>query len=159
MYRQNKRDRATALGLAGIVAILVVIAMAVMVAAADASVEEAKAAMDGSDAGANAVEADELESMSATDEWEEGMHSVTIEDLEQGIDADGAYPTNGKGTPLVSDTTYGKGGGMVDVVTFDSTTNVMVRHYGQIEPDGRVRWYAAETVLDADGKPMAMPRN
>ena len=47
---------------------------------------------------------------------------------------------------------------MVDIVTYDVKTNVEVRHYGQMMPDGSVRWYAAETVLDEDGKPVVIPR-
>ena len=46
---------------------------------------------------------------------------------------------------------------MVDILTMDTKTNVMIRHYGQLQPDGTVRWYAAETVLNPDGTPMVMP--
>ena len=45
---------------------------------------------------------------------------------------------------------------MVDVVTFDRVTNVEIRHCGQLQADGTVRWYAAETVLDGQGVPVRM---
>jgi len=112
---------------------------------------------DGSTAGANAVTLEKTEA--ARDEWEAGEWSVTTEDLTREHELGRAYPPNGKDAPITSDTTYGRGGGMVDLVTYDRATNVMIRHYGQIEPDGRVRWYAAETVLDEDGTPRVMPRD
>ena len=65
-------------------------------------------------------------------------------------------PSNGRETFLDSDTTYSKGAGMVDVVTFDRASNVEIRHYGQLQEDGTVRWYAAETVMDAQGVPVRM---
>ena len=136
-YHQDGRDRAATLGCAGIVAIAIVVALFVVAAAAWAVVD--------------AVEAEALE-------WESGAWSVTTTDLADKPEPGETYPSNGKDTPLDSDTTYGKGAGMVDIVTYDVKTNVEVRHYGQMMPDGSVRWYAAETVLDEDGKPVVMPR-
>ncbi|MBR3225843.1 MAG: ATP-binding protein [Atopobiaceae bacterium] len=107
---------------------------------------------DGSNAGANAVTLEDL----ARDEWESGAWSVTTTDLDNKHEPGETYPSNGKDTPLDSDTTYGKGAGMVDIVTYDVNTNVEVRHYGQMMPDGSVRWYASEIVLDEDGKPVVM---
>lgn len=45
---------------------------------------------------------------------------------------------------------------MVDLVTYDRATNIAIRQ--QIEPDGSVRWYAAETVPDEGGRPVTVPR-
>ena len=116
--------------------------------------EALRSERDGSNAGANAVTLEDL----ARDEWESGAWSVTTTDLADKPEPGETYPSNGKDTPLDSDTTYGKGAGMVDIITYDSKTNVEIRHYGQLMPDGSVRWYAAETVLDEDGKPVVMPR-
>ena len=158
-YHQDGRDRAATLGCAGIVAIAIIVALFVVAAAAWAVVDAVEAEAlrsewDGSNAGANAVTLEDL----AKDEWESGAWSVTTTDLDNKPEPGETYPSNGKNTPLDSDTTYGKGAGMVDIITYDSKTNVEVRHYGQHMPDGSVRWYAAETVLDEDGKPVVMPR-
>lgn len=158
-YHQDGRDRAATLGCAGIVAIAIIVALFVVAAAAWAVVnaveaEALRSERDGSNAGANAVTLEDL----ARDEWESGAWSVTTTDLADKPEPGETYPSNGKDTPLDSDTTYGKGAGMVDIVTYDVKTNVEVRHYGQMMPDGSVRWYAAETVLDEDGKPVVMPR-
>ncbi len=48
---------------------------------------------------------------------------------------------------------------MVDLITYDMKTNAMIRHYGQLDQFGRVRWYAAETVLDEEGRPRIMSQN
>ena len=164
-YHQNGRDRASAIGCG---AIVVVVAVAAAFAAAvllwvNVDTYEAKATtqanpMDGSTAGANAVTMEDLAIMEHRDEWETGAWSVTVEDLEREYETGKAYPANGKNTPLDSDTTYGKGAGMVDLITYDRASNILIRHYGQLEPDGRVRWYAAETVLDENGDPVVMPR-
>lgn len=111
-----------------------------------ARADEAK---DVSTAGANAATRYDVE-------WAAGIHSVTVEDLGREYELGCAYPLNGKEAFLDSDTTYSKGAGMVDVVTFDRVTNVEIRHYGQLQEDGTVRWYAAETVLDARGMPVRM---
>lgn len=116
--------------------------------AARAAVEKGA---DGSTAGANAATKYDIE-------WEAGIHSVTQDDLGREYELGRAYPANGKEAWLASDTTYGRGAGMVDVVTFDKATNVEIRHYGQLREDGTVRWYAAETVLDAEGVPISMER-
>ena len=160
-YHQDGRDHATTLGCVAIVAIAVVLAALVVAAVAGAVVdtvekENPQREADGSKAGANAVTYEEL----ICEEWETGAWSVTTTDLANKPDpGGGAYPSNGKSTPLVSDTVYGKGAGMVDIITYDARTNVEIRHYGQLMPDGSVRWYAAETVLDEEGKPVVMPRD
>lgn len=137
-YHQDQRDEAAGVGLVTLfLAAALVVAM--LAACACSSEQGADAgALDGSTAGANAV---------------------TLDDLAREYEMGQAYPSNGKDTPLTSDTIYGKGAGMVDLITWDTRTNVMVRHYGQVQEDGTVRWYAAETVLDEDGKPMATPRD
>lgn len=115
--------------------------------------------MDGSTAGANAVTAEELLVREARGEWKDGAWSVTKEDLEREYELDAAYPLNGKKAALTVNTTYNRGAGMVDLITYDMKTNAMIRHYGQLDQFGNVRWYAAETVLDEDGRPRVMPRN
>lgn len=109
---------------------------------------------DGSNAGANAVTLEDL----ARNEWESGAWLVTTTGLANKPQLGESYPSNGKDTSHDSDTTYGKGAGMVDIVTSHAKTNVEIHHYGQMMPDGSVRWYAAETVLNEDGKPVVMPR-
>lgn len=110
-----------------------------------------EAPLDGSSAGANAVTAYELR-------WDAGEHSVTIEDLEREYELGKAYPPNGKDAALSTDSTYSKGAGMVDMITYDKRTNIEIRHYGQLDEAGRVRWYAAETVIGPDGLPVVAPR-
>lgn len=139
--------------LAGLLAIAALIAIAIFLLSC-ARQQPAKAVEsrhDGSTAGANAVTEFELR-------WAAGEYSVTLEDLEREHELGEAYPMNGKEAFLDSDTTYNKGGGMVDMITLDKQTNVMIRHYGQLLEDGTVRWYAAETVLDEYGQPAKMPR-
>jgi hypothetical protein len=159
---QKGRDRAATLGCAGVV--LVVLTILACVAAVlfrvwvDHVEGEALAKpMDGSTAGANAVTAEELLAREARGEWEDGAWSVTKEDLEREYELDAAYPLNGKKAALTANTTYNRGAGMVDLITYDMKTNAMIRHYGQLDQFGNVRWYAAETVLDADGRPRIMP--
>lgn len=160
---QGGRDEAAGHGAA--VLLLALLAAAVWACAmlARVTVDEVGAdanPADGSAAGANAVTLEDLAlSQTVRDEWETGAWSVTLEDLgREWGDASGAHPANGKNTPLSADTTYGRGAGMVDLVTYDRATNIAIRHYGQIEPDGSVRWYAAETVLDEGGRPVTVPR-
>ena len=158
-YHQDGRDRATTLGCAGIIGIAIVIAALLVAvvartAAGAAETEAVRTEADGSNAGANAVTFEEL----VRDEWKSGEWSVTTLDLANKPEPGSTYPSNGKDTPLESDTTYGKGAGMVDVVTYDKATNVKIRHFGQLMPDGSVRWYAAETVLDNQGVPVSMKR-
>lgn len=162
---QGGHDRAATLGCAGIIVMLATIALFVAVVAMRQVVDSVEAEAlseeraDGSKAGSNAVTIEDIKREVAREEWESGTWSVTTEDLEREYELGQAYPLNGKNAALDSDTTYGKGAGMVDLVTYDKATNVMIRHYGQLGPDGRVRWYAAETVLDEDGTPKVMPRD
>lgn len=168
-YHQDGRDRAASLGAMGIVAIVIlaILIIGAVVARnvvdsveAEALAEEARGERkDGSTAGANAVTREEIEGLAATqrDEYTVGEWSVTIEDLEREYELGQAYPQNGKNAALDANTTYNRGAGMVDIVTYDRATNVEIRHYGQMQADGTVRWYAAETVFGADGKPVVMP--
>jgi len=159
---QKGRDRAATLGCAGVV--LVVLTILACVAAVlfrvwvDHVEGEALAKpMDGSTAGANAVTVEELKASITHGKWESGAWSVTEEDLEREYELGKAYPANGRDAFLTANTTYGRGAGMVDLVTYDTETNAMIRHYGQLDQYGHVRWYAAETVLDEDGMPRIMP--
>ncbi|MBP3883629.1 MAG: hypothetical protein J6D54_01650 [Olsenella sp.] len=164
-HHQDGRDAAAGRGLLAITLVLVAIGLLVSLSVGCARAKDAKAGvadrepMDGSTAGANAVTLEDLGLDGARDEYLAGAWSVTAEDLAREYEMGQAYPLNGKDTPLTNDTTYAKGGGMVDMITYDLKTNVEIRHYGQLEPDGTVRWYAAETVLDEEGKPVVMPRN
>ena len=135
-YHQDERDTAATYGCLGLIAVAILFVAALLVSACSGPVEPDEPVMDGSTAGANAV---------------------TLDDLEREY-APGAYPANGEGAALSANTTYGRGVGMVDMVTYDSATNVMIRHYGQVQEDGTIRWYAAETVLGEDGLPRVMPR-
>lgn len=85
--------------------------------------------------------------------------SFTATDLTAGPEPGRSYPRNGKGTPLESDTTCGKGAGVVGVVTYDAHANVEVRHHGQPMPypTATACRYAAVTVPDGDGRPVVMP--
>ena len=154
-------DRAATLGCAGIIVVLATVALFVAAATiwhvADFAEALAKERADDSKTGSIAVTKEDLKREVAREEWESGAWSVTTEDLEREYELGQVYPLNGKNAALTVDTTYNKGAGMVDLVTYDKATNVMIRHYGQLEPDGRVRWYAAETVLDEEGKPKVMP--
>lgn len=135
-YHQDERDAAATYGCLALLAIALLLVAAILASACSGPAEPDEPPMDGSTAGANAV---------------------TLEDLEREY-GPGAYPANGEGAALTSGTTYGRGAGMVDMVTYDRATNVMVRHYGQVQEDGTIRWYAAETVLGEDGLPRVMPR-
>lgn len=158
--RRPTIGRDTVAALAVIAAILLLAAFVTysgLTQHAKASTRDEAKAMDGSTAGANAVTLDDLLSETPHDEWSAGEWSTTIEDLEREYELGQAYPANGKNAALDANTTYNRGGGMVDIITMDTKTNVMIRHYGQLQPDGTVRWYAAETVLNPDGTPMVMP--
>ena len=138
---------------------LVVTVSVLVLALAGCSSNEEKKPRDGSEAGANAVTAKEIVAETSRDTWESGEWSVTLDDLNRKYEFGEAYPANGKEAALQANTTHGRGAGMVDMITYDVTTNVEIRHYGQMQEDGTVRWYAAETVLDENGKPVVMPRN
>lgn len=168
-YHQDGRDSAAALGFWCIVAfgMLLIICLGAVIASVamdgvemTALAEEAEQVkkMDGSTAGANAVTLEDFEKMAFRDEFAEGMYSVTLQDLERKAEDGGTYPANGKNTPLKSDSTYGKGAGMVDIITWDKSTNAAIRHFGQVQEDGSIRWYAAQYVFDEEGKPVVVPR-
>ncbi len=164
-YHQDGRDKAISLGFWASLIYVVLIGLFFCVVVCgcttqctSSEVEEQPKKMDGSTAGGNAVTVEQLEGIVFRDNWEEGVYSVTLQDLERKAEEGKAYPANGKNTPLKSDTTYGKGAGMVDMITYDKATNIQIRHYGQVQEDGTIRWYAAETVLGEDGKPVAVPR-
>lgn len=168
-YHQDGRDRAASLGAMGIAAIVILIILAIGAVVVRNAVDSVKAKAlaeetrvgkgNGSAAGANAVTREDIVDIANTqrDEYAAGEWSVTTEDLEREYELGQAYPQNGKNAALDADTTYNRGAGMVDLVTYDRATNVEIRHYGQLQADGTVRWYAAETVLGADGKPVVMP--
>ena len=163
-YHQDGRDQAASLGYFGIIAIFVVVLLFVLAVIVNEAVhaEEAQIAedvRDGSTAGANAVTVDDLESMAFRDEFAEGMYSVTLDDLNRAWPEEGGvYPMNGKNTPLTADTVNCKGAGMVDIVTYDKRSNVQIRHFGQVQEDGSIRWYAAQYVLDENGNVVVAPR-
>lgn len=163
-YHQDGRDRVANVGCGTIICIVLMVALFVAIATFQAYAKENEAGtpakenpMDGTSAGANAVTLDSLMGQAFKDEWEAGAYSVTLNDLERKVEPGQAYPANGKNTPLHSDSTYGKGAGMVDVITYDRSTNAMIRHFGQVQEDGSIRWYAAQYVLDEDGKPIIVP--
>ena len=161
-YHRDGRDAAATLGFAGIVfiALVVLLFLAAALFRAWAYDREGRATAetrDGSTAGANAATVEELKASIAREEWQDGKWSVTKEDIERERELGQAYPPNGKEAAITTNTTYNRGAGMVDLITYDTVTNEMIRHYGQLDRFGNVRWYAAETVLDADGRPKIMP--
>lgn len=156
-YHQDEQDAAVGLGFMGLVAIGVVVACVVVCTIAACAADDAKEHVV---AGLNAVTAEEAlageSDQSFRDEWDAGAWSVTLEDLEREPEPGTVHPSNGKNAALDANTTVGRGAGMVDLVTYDISTGVATRHYGQVTEDGSIRWYGVETVVDGNGQPVTI---